>query len=139
MNTFIIMLVGGLLLLSEVGFGQKKSEGKRFRDSLVLYEKWPDDTAVRFIPANVLKGKRKLLLPPSEVQSKQAGKIVAVAFVIDGNGNVTDARILPGESTTDNPICLAKARQAVMKAKFEKGPSSIPEQHGVYYFRIKEE
>jgi protein TonB len=79
---------------------------------------------------------RHLVVPATLVSNEQEEGIVVVNITVDKDGNVIDAESRAKGSTTTSSVLWAKARQAALKAKFDKSPDGTPEQHGTYVFRF---
>jgi TonB family protein len=79
---------------------------------------------------------RHLVVPATLISNLQEEGVVAVEITVDKDGNVTQAHAVPKGSTTTNSTLWSTARQAALKAKFDKSPSGIDDQHGIYYFNF---
>ncbi len=79
---------------------------------------------------------RHLVVPATLVSNQQEEGIVAVEITVDKDGNVTQAHAVAKGSTTTNSTLWSTARQAALKAKFDKSPAAADDQHGVYYFNF---
>jgi outer membrane biosynthesis protein TonB len=77
---------------------------------------------------------RHLVVPATLVSNQQEEGIVCVAITVDKEGNVTEAHAIARGSTTTNSALWSTARQAALKAKFDKSPDGTSEQHGIYQF-----
>ena len=79
---------------------------------------------------------RHLVVPATLVSNEQEEGIVVVAITVDKDGNVTEAEPRAKGSTTTSSVLWAKARQAALKARFDRSPDGSSEQHGVYIFNF---
>jgi protein TonB len=79
---------------------------------------------------------RHLVVPATLVSNEQEEGIVVVAITVDKDGNVTAAEPRAKGSTTTSAVLWAKARQAALKAKFDRSPDGSSDQHGVYIFNF---
>jgi TonB family protein len=77
---------------------------------------------------------RKIVQPPKIIDNSQETGKVVVDITVDKYGNVTNA--IPGGrgSTTSSANLYRKAKEALLKTKFNPSPDGIEEQRGTFTF-----
>jgi len=77
---------------------------------------------------------RKIVQPPKIIDNSQETGKVVVDITVDKYGNVTNA--IPGGrgSTTSSANLYRKAKEALLKTKFNPSPDGVEEQRGTFTF-----
>ena len=80
-----------------------------------------------------LSGRSMVQTPKINDKSQETGKVV-INITVDKYGNVTNATGPGRGSTTTSANLYKKAREAALRAKFNRSPSGVEEQRGTITF-----
>jgi hypothetical protein len=91
--------------------------------------------------ANYIDRQDSLKIKPTDINKTTIDSVnnitVVVKIVVDSKGNVVSAEPVPDRSTTTDQMLLGRAKEAALKAKFEKKSSTTETQTGFITYKFK--